>query len=886
MGGALMKRTVLGRLLTLFRRRDAETRLDDEVRAHLELLEADYVRRGMAADEARFAARRAFGGVEQMKERHRERRGFAWLDDVARDLHYAARSLRRSPGFAIACASILTLGIGLNLALFQLVNVTTLQPLPVKDPDTLARFYRLDGAGSGSLVPYAAARFIQEHQRVLSAVLSQAFMDVPWQGDPADSIRVAYVSANWFRELGYGAAQGRSFRESVDEQPGASPVVVLSHAFWRARLGGNHAAVGSSVRIGDRLATVIGIAPPEFPGLRLRDVQVWIPIAQIDLFMPGTDFKTTWRSNTEVYGRLRPGIGTAAARDGLRSAVSELARQHPDAFRAGEWLEPYTAAVRFETPRERRQRLTIVLAGAALTVLVLLIGCANLSNLVLSRGGERLREVSIRTALGASRWRVMRQLMTETLALAMLGAAGGLSVGAAGAGAIAAVVELPPFLDFSPDWRMFAAAVAAALVSMVVIGLYPAWKVSRHGLAESIRDGGQQASSGLERARFRQALIAAQLGGTCLLLVLAGATLQNLQRALFSDPGFDFANVAVLDTSIARHGVTGPAAAAYWSTVKASVAALPEAESVALVSQAPLGRDSTMSIYPGIGSLQVTVTKVDPDFFGLMKIPLLAGRNFTRADDPAATVIVSRRLALAMYGSLAIVGRSFPVIPAQYAARWTGVARRTIVGVADDARLIRITASDGAEQYWPIDPSAPGSVALLARARTDAARLLAPMRDAARAADSRVLAQARAMTDDFDTRMFPLRVGSTVATALAVLALSLACVGAFSMVSYGVARRTKELGIRLTLGAPRTALIRMLLAQLLWPTAIGLLAGAAAAVPAAGLLRGDPFFLLASFDAGVHAWVIAVLVATVGVAALSPALRALRMNPVNALRVE
>jgi hypothetical protein len=278
--------------------------------------------------------------------------------------------------------------------------------------------------------------------------------------------------------------------------------------------------------------------------------------------------------------------------------------------------------------------------------------------------------------------------------------------------------------------------------------------------------------------------------------------------------------------------------------------------------------------------------KIDPDFFGVMNIPLVAGRNFTRDDDPRAVVIVSRRLALAMYGSLGVVGQSFPKIPPRYAERWTGVPRRTVVGVADDARLIRITAGDGAEQYWPIDAADAGPLQLVARARTDAARLLAPMREAARTADSRVLAQARVMSADFDTRLSPMRVASSVATALALLALSLACVGAFSLVSYGVARRTKEIGIRLTLGAPRATLIRMLLRQLLWPAAIGLLAGAAAAVPAADVLRGDPFFLLPSFDVAVHALVIGVLGATVGVAALYPAVRALRMNPVSALRVE
>jgi len=336
---------------------------------------------------------------------------------------------------------------------------------------------------------------------------------------------------------------------------------------------------------------------------------------------------------------------------------------------------------------------------------------------------------------------------------------------------------------------------------------------------------------------------------------------------------------------VARYGITGPAAQAYWADVKRSAAALPETDGVALASRAPLGPDSMLSVYPDTGSLQVTVTRVEPQFFSVMKVPILAGRAFVEGDDPHGTVIVGRRLALAMYGSLAVIGQTFPRIPARFADRFAEVRLRTIVGVAEDARLVRITASDGAEQYWPIDPAEAGSLVLVARARTDPARLLAPLRDAARRADSRVLAPARLMSGDFERRVSPILIGSSVTSSVALLALLLACLGVFAIVSYGATLRTKEIGIRVTLGAPHGAVIRLLVGQLLWPTALGMLAGVAAAVPVIRALRGAPFFLQ-SFDVFVHLGVMAVLGTTVGIAAVGPAVRALRLDPVGALRQE
>lgn len=830
----------------------------------------------MASHRAMMRNPLGFGNPLKLREASRDAWGWTWLDRAAQDLRHGARVLRRAPAFAITSILILSAGIGLNLTFFQLLNVTMLQPPAVHEPETLVRLERRGKTFSSTGVPYPATQFIRRHNDVLAAVLVETSTDIVWEDDPGDRVEASFVSANWFSELGYGPHAGRVFLEALDERADAPPVVVVSHDFWRTRLGSDARAVGRPVRINDRIATIVGVAPADFPDLDLRNPRVWLLIHQVEYFDPGSAFKEAWGdNNAALYARLRPGVSAAAAPDGLKSTIAALAQARPANFKADEWLEASSGANRFLNEREIRKMWTTGSLIATLTLLVLVVASANLGNLVLSHAIGRLREFSVRSALGATRWRILRHMLVECGLVAMLGAAGGVALASGGARLLASVTELPPYLDFTPDWRLLAAASAVALVAMLAFGLIPAWMVSRRDLINAMKDGGQQTSHGLARARFRLALVAVQVVGCCALLIVAGSLVRGLQRLLAADPGFAFERVAVLDASLSRHGVDGAVARAYWSDVALIADAHPDVEGVALAYPAPLGGMVNSSRYGhDAGGVKVAVMRVEPGFFQLLEIPIIAGRNFGPGDD-GTVVIISRRLAMLMYGSLDVLGQRFPKTK----------PNRTVIGIAGDASIMQLRAADGAEEYMPLAPSHfPGAV-LIAKARTDPQALLQPLRAAARAADSRVLPKTRLLANDYATNLRGPRLASAIAGLVAALVLTLACLGIFGVVAYAVKLRTKEIGIRRALGADAAHVYGTLLRQIAWPVGLGMTIGMAAGFGASKLLGGEPFYLAVT-EARVPVAALAVFAIAGLAAALIPASRGVRADPVRALRHE
>lgn len=801
--------------------------------------------------------------------------GWRWLNALTQDLTYALRVLRRAPAFSVTACVILSAGIGLNMTFFHLLDVTVLQALAVKDPATLVRLERRGKTFSSSAVPYPATQFIREHNDVAAAVLTHRPSDVVWDGGAGGRIPVAFVSANWFTELGYGASLGRVFSEPIDERPDAAAVVIVSDAFWRRRLAADPRIVGSTVRLNDRVATVIGVTPPAFPDLDLQDPQMWLLIDQVPYFEPGNPFKNAWENNTDLYARLRPGVSPEAATEGLRAALDALAAMRPADFGTGEWLEAATAEGRFLHRRDRQKLLAAAGLFAGLTLLVLVVASANLANLVLSHAIGRMRELSIRMALGASRLRIVGHLVIECAVLAAAGALGGIAVGYGSARVFAAIVELPPYLDFTPDTRLFATGFAVAGVAMLAFGLVPAWLVTRRDLIRGIRDGGHQASAGLSRARLRLALVAAQVVGCCALLVVAGSMGRGLQRLLVTHPGFTFDRVALVEPALGRHGVAGEAARAYWSRVVGDLRSHPGVEALALASQAPLGGARSQSHYGNdAGSLSIAVMRVEPAFFSLLEIPLVAGRSFETADDPSA-VIISRRLAMTMYGTLDVVGRGYPRTK----------PTRTIVGVAGDAMVMELRAASSAEEYMPLGSGQLGDAVLLAKSPGNPQALLAPLHAAARAADTRVQPTTRLLADDYQRGLRGPAVASTIAALAAGLVLTLACLGIFGVVAYAVKLRTKELGIRRALGARAADVVAALLRQLAWPAAVGMTVGTAAGLAASRLLGGAPFHLAVT-DAAAPVAALAVFALAGLAAAVYPASRAMAEDPVRALRQE
>ena len=412
-----------------------------------------------------------------------------------------------------------------------------------------------------------------------------------------------------------------------------------------------------------------------------------------------------------------------------------------------------------------------------------------------------------------------------------------------------------------------------ALVALVAVGLSPAWKIGRADLALATRDGGERLSQGLQGARLKYLLVAGQIAGSCLLLVFTAQLVRSLQRALAPDLGFEYAHVVVLDPSLSAYGLGDAAARAYWADVRRAIEARPQVAGTALVSYAPLSGNSNTSRYRSTPQLRITVMTVEPSFFAVMRIPILGGRTFEPQDDPQSAIIVSRHVALEMFGTTDVIGRRYP----KDEPRWS------IVGLAGDAHFINLQATDAGEQYLPI--GAVTGASLLVRAADAPGALLPLLREASRAGDARVVPEIRLMRDDFDRTVQPAQVASSIAGGVALLALVLACLGLFAVVSHGARLRTKEIGIRLALGARGGEIVRMLLRQSAWAAAAGVGLGAAGGSMLTRTLSGAPFYLEPR-DPTAYAAAAGVLALTGAIAAILPAWRTLRANPLAALRQE
>jgi predicted permease len=830
-------------------------------------LEAE-LRAEMAAHRALMDDPRRFGNTLRLREEARRVWGWTWWTDLARDLGTGVRTLRRSPGFTVAAVLVLSLGIGLNLALFQVVSAALIRPPAVKDPHSLVTLHHRSPTSYSSTVPLPVANAVRRHNTVLAAVLVSRVETAGW-GNPAERASAAFVSSNWFDQIGATSAAGRLFRETVDAAPGAPPAAVLSHAFWQRRLGGDPNVVGTVVPINGQPTVLLGVAGANVRGLDGEAADVWLPIEQAAVFRGGRQFD----DGVRMYARLREGVSWPAADASLRVTMDGIAATAPDLVKPGGWLEGYSALDRFNPPHERQQAWRIVSGIAAMTMLVLLIACLNLGNLTLARSIARIREMSIRMALGASRWRIARLLVAEYAWLAAAGALGGLALSSAVLAWIVARVENAA-VDVTVDWRVLTVTAATALVALAAVSVAPALKIGRRDLALATRDGGERVSQGLHASRLRHWLVGLQVAGSCALLVVAGQTLRGLQQALADERGFGFERVAVLDPALDSFGLTEETeVAAFWDRARAVVAGHPETVQIALVDSTPpttMTRSATYAVAPNV---RFHVLGVAADFFATLQIPLLAGRTFSPGERHDDAVIVSRRGALGLYGTLDVIGRSFP----------SGNGPPFVVGIVEDVRLTVLQSVEMAEAYRPLQPSE--ATAMLVRARTDPSLLLPALRAAAHGTDARVAPDVRLMRDDFNRAMQPTRLVSGVTTTTALLALALVCVGLCGVVSYSAGVRRREVGIRLALGARPRHAVRVLLRHSLTPGALGVVAGLAAGWLLGRAFAGAPFHLR-PLDPAAYAAVTTLLLAATSGSALLPVWRTLREDPLRALRHE
>ncbi len=826
------------RIRYLLARRRHDRELAEEMAAHREMLERD--------GHARF------GHPLLLREDAREAWGWMWLDRLQQDLAYGARILRRSPGFALSAVAILALGIGVNLAAFHLLNFMVFKPLPVRDPDSIVSFTRASPRFSASSVPYPAVEFYRRHNTPLSAVMVTAPAVLTLGRDFTNPISAEFVTANFFTELGAIPAYGRGLDPGTDGQPGAEPVAVLSYGFWQSRFGADPRIVGTTIQLNRKPVTVVGVAPYDFMGLNADLTAVWLPITSHPYLVQGSNLLTEFRMNSvRMFGRLKPGVTMPQAEEALKPLVAEMHRQHPDFFQKEEYLAVRPGGYLADL---NNAPLPILGLFAALVLLILVVACANLGSLMLARAVTREREIAIRVSIGAGRGRIIRQLLTESVLLAALGATAGMGASALMIQFFILVLGLPGLYRFAVDMRVFLVALGLTFLATLSFGLAPALQAARPG----------------HRAhRARRVLIAAQVAASCVLLIVSGLMVRSLRIALGTHPGFEYERAVTLDPVLGLHGYKGEAAAGYLEELRNRILRIPGVESAALCTMPPFaGRVSvTSSQEPRPWSAHGN--DVDPNYFRTMEIPLLRGRNFVPGEK-RDKAIVSETLARNLWPGEDPLGKTLD--------------DETVVGVVGRARTVAMAQTDF-EVYYPLQSRDAQSAVLLVKTAGPPEAHVDSLRSAAQALDPKVMPAVTLMKESYRRRMQSAGRGAIVVSVMGLLAALLAATGVYGLVAYAVSQRQKEIGIRVALGAPRAHILTLVLRQFYKPVGAGIAIGMAFAAGLSAALR-SLLFGMSHLDPLSYVLAVIFFLMLAGAAALVPARKALRVDPMVALRHE
>jgi predicted permease len=893
-------RTAFSRLLSLLRRKQQDADLDDEIRTHLDLLTAEYQRRGMTPGEARLAARRAFGGVQQMKEAYRDRVGLRWLEDARRDVHHALRTLRRAPAFA--GAAVLTMAVGLTavVVIFAVLNAFMLRPMPVDHPEELVSVStgpdRHAGIAHGMSFPD-----LQDYRQEHATFVDLAGYNVEVAGltvdNTTDRITMYSVTDNYFTLLGVRPALGRLIQPNEGRARGDAPVIVLTHEYWQARFGGDPSIVGRPVRLNGVPFTVIGVTPPPFDGAHsLLRPQAYVPIWMRDdltnaaasrSILEGRDRHQLW-----VLGRLRPGVSLAQARAALDVKAATLAREYPIS-NAG--VSPVVLPETHSRPIPPIGPFFRVaaLAFAGLAALLLLITSANVTNLLMARAVSREREVVLRAALGAGRGRLVRQLLTESVLLAVLAGTLALPVAARaldavthGMTAITSIATLRP--DLTLDARVIGVAILLMVSAGVVSGLAPAIMATRTNVNAVIKAGGRGGADA-PRAFLRGGLVVVQVALSLMLLVSGGLFLRSLDRARQIELGFDPDGLVNVSVMPAENGYDAAKRLDLYSRVRDRIRSLPGVEQASWIQWVPLA--SVIEAGPvwidgqpprtGEQSFLAMWASVDTDYFATSRIPIVDGRSFDGRDIQTGrpVVIVNETLARHFWPNQSAIGRSLVV-------RGQSVE---VVGIARDGKYMFVWESPRGMAYRPMAQQPTDRATLLVRSTRDPSGLMADLQGVFREVDPVVrVYDVRTMGEHLVREsggFFAFQLGAMFTGTFGVAGVLLAAIGLYGMIAGRVAQRTREFGVRIALGAERRTILRDVLGRALRLASIGIVAGA---LLAAFTARGLRTLLLdvSPFDPPTYIAVSLFLVGMCLFASFIPARRATRVNPIVALRAE
>ncbi len=888
----------------LLRKREMEQRLDKELRHHFESMVSDNLRAGLNEPEARRKARLDFGGLEQLKEECRDARGTMLVEATVQDLRFALRTLAKSPVFSIAVVATLALGIGANTAVFQLLDALFFQSLPVAEPDRLVTVQIRGGNGNFGIsrgdgrLTYPLFQGIRDHQTALSGVLASSIETVRIGVAPdTREIPAMFASGDFFSTLQVAPAAGRLIDQSDDFAGCASPGVVLSHSFWQSEFAGQSAALGSRIVIADHLLEIIGITPPGFGGLEVGTrFDIALPLCTQALLHNGDRHfqrrDVFWLS---VMGRLKPGWSREQAAQHLVAISPGLFAATAPGGYSSKSTENYKALRLDAVPGNngvsslRQEYATSLWMLLGITGLVLLIACANIANLMLARAGARQREFAVRVALGASRSRLLRQALSESLLLATGGALLGLALGRLLSGAIVAFLgtqNSPLTLDLSPSWRMLAFTTAVALTTCLLFGLAPALRSLRTDPGHTIKAGGRGLTADRQRFSFQRVLVVAQVAMSLVLVAGALLLVRSFRNLITLDPGFREKGILIASFDMSRmHLAPAQVKPAALSLVD-EVQSVPRVEAAAATTNIVIGGGSwTLGIQAGSLQGPSKFTWVTPGYFNTVETPMLAGRDFTRTDSENApkVVVVNQTFARRYFPGTDPIGKTFrstqePNYPE---------AEYQIIAICKDTRYYDLRDVPPPQSFAPLTqhPSYGPWAGLYVRSSAPLAQITAEIKRRVHQAHPGIGMEFRVFETQIRDGLVRERLMAALSGFFGVLAALLASIGLYGVMAYIVVWRRNEIGIRMALGATRGQVIRLFMRQAVALALAGLAIGVGASFVFAQATK-SLLFGLTPYDPTTYCSAAILLGAVAALGSYLPARRASRLDPLVALHYE